>query len=554
MTDRDRHIDRRSFLTRAAVAGAGVGYFGLGLPASLGGLPTARAATRNPPFRAFNMLVLGDSYISQPGLLKEQRSWSLVASSIAAHLEGFRTVNPPRVFARSGAEIRPEHDTPDRLQKDLAAPWPGDKPDAFWEDPHPNGDKDYAAPSLWRQLLRSLDPQHAGFVPPNEVDLVFLGGGGNDVGVTNIVTPAHGDNNHGYIRMLANNGVGRMLPLLDRVAHEFPMARIVVVGYPQLVSARSAALEVTKYLAVLGVAGGSLIGGSTGAEVLGVAAIAASPALKEGARSESQVFAEVSSAVLQDAVRVVNVGHGNRAVFADIRPHWDDNFAYGAPQSHFWHFTAPLNPPDNTHDARWQVCKTHDFLGNGTSDIKCAHGAMGHYNVAGARVHADAAIAALDTFGLGWMGLKGMTVCADVVVTAAPTVAAHGSGGVEPNPNISDETFSVILHARDAGTNAAIAATADVAGKSTPLDTAFPLKLCTTAEMARGRGALATFVTVCKPTAVTVRLSGYAPVVFQASDMFAGKIPGSPSAAAAVVGKAFHYCAPPARIGTPFGG
>lgn len=388
---------------------------------------------------------------------------------------------------------------------------------------------------------------------PKEVDLVFLGGGGNDVGVPNIVSPTHGENDHAYIRMCALTRVGRMLPLLLRVAQEFPMARIVVVGYPQLVSARSAALEVTKYLAVLGVAGGSLIGGSTGAEVLGIAAIAASPALKEGARGESQVFADVSSDVLKDAVRVVNAAHGNRAVFADMRPHWDDTFAYGAPQSHFWHFTAPLNPPDNTHDARWQICKTHDFLGNGTSDIKCAHGAMGHYNVNGARVHADAAIAALDTFGLGWMGLKGMTVCADVAVTAAPKVAAHGNGGAEPNPGISDETFSVTLHAHDATTTAPVAAAADVAGKNIQLDSAFPLTLCTTTERARGRGELAEFVTTCRQTVVTVRSAGYVTVTFEAHNLFGGKIPGSTGATLAPVGKVFHYCAPAAFIGRPYG-
>lgn len=524
-------IDRRDFLTRAALAGVGLGCLGMGLPMGLpmglGGLPE-RGTRANAALRPFNMLVLGDSYISQPGLLPEERSWSLVAAQFADQLAGFREIRPPRVFARSGAEIRIEIDTPDNMDKDRQAPWPGEGvPDAFWEDPHPNGDS-YSSPSIWRQLARAYcDGTRRTFVKPSEVDLVLVSGGGNDVTLGAIMNPFRAGNGQAWLRQLTRDVLGvRMKPLLQQVASAFPSARIVVMGYPQLVSNQTADGELMKYLAALGVlAAKSPVGG-------GLAATA--PAIKNTLRQQTEAFAEESSKELQLAVDEANAMHRGRLVFADVRTVWTEANAYGAPESHFWLFNAPATPPDHTHGPRYEICKTHGKFIDMATDIECAQGAMGHLNVDGARAHASAAIAALEKFGVGWLGLKAMAVCVDATMVGAPTSPEQSK----------DETFSIVAHARDAVTNAPLNnATVEVTGRP-----AGPVEFGVRLQPCRKSG----FLAGCLPLTFTIRSTGYAKVIFQAADIFGGNVPGSSHAPPAAMGQTFHFCAPQTKVGEPF--
>ena len=187
--------------------------------------------------------------------------------------------------------------------------------------------------------------------------------------------------------------------------------------------------------------------------------------------------------------------------------------------------------------------------------MMCVHGATGHPNVEGAKAYAAAISAALDGFGVGWMGLKVMSVCADAVVTAEPKPTAYRRNDVaEPpaNLNISDETFSITFSAKDAITNAPLAAvTADVAGKGNALGGKIPLTLCKTGLPSRVLPHTLGFVNTCTPTPVTVRSTGYAKVSFAVADIFDGEIPGSTEASPAPVGTAFHFCAPLRKLGTP---
>src|SRR5947209_8451182 len=59
--------------------------------------PPRNLATVFVPPRPFNVLVLGDSYMWEPGLRMEEKSFWLVWQHIAAELGGFRAATRPRV-------------------------------------------------------------------------------------------------------------------------------------------------------------------------------------------------------------------------------------------------------------------------------------------------------------------------------------------------------------------------------------------------------------------------------------------------------------------------
>jgi hypothetical protein len=496
---------------------------------------TRSNGTQPPPFnappgkkpRAFNMVVLGDSYMWQPGLLMEEKAFTLVQRRIETFLKDSRDVAVPRVFARSGAIIGTAapfapvpYDGcsvyPLQHAKDVAAAWPADKPFVYWDDQHPEGDKDYAAPSVWMQLIRAQDETRTDFVRPDNVDLVLIDGGGNDIGVMNIVSPLPADYWHEPARVLTRWCVGRMQQLLPAVARAFPNAGIVVTGYPQVVTSSSNSFTLLGFvgtgllptmLAIASAGSGAAGGGMTAVNlaqlsvVVGVATVASAPGIRDNSSVQSGAFAEVSSNVLRKAVEETP-----RTAFADVRTQWGDLNGYGAPNSYFWHFTAPQDPPDHTHVERGRICNTHGHIvTGGTTDILCTHGAMGHPNVEGAKAYAKTILLALDGFGLDWLGMKSMTVCADAVSVRAP------NGGI---------ANSVTLHANDPGSNASVNAIADLNGISLdPLDKPFVVPLCNAQpQLGAKRGV------TCN-SLISVKAPGFASVTFRVGDIF-----GAPSA------------------------
>lgn len=466
---RDHGMDRRAFLGGAIAAGLG-GM--MGRASRLFAMPRLRAAAdllaatsmpgrpglsgepvhRSPAPGPFNILVLGDSYAWQPGLLPAEKSWFLVTQHITSVLAGFREVTPPRVFARSGAVIGEADYGAPFAAKDSAAPWPGDVPDVFWDDAHPGGDTGYAAPSMWEQLRRAQSPRGRGYVDPRQVALVLVSGGGNDVAVTNIVAPRPGPNHHAEFRQWIDTLCGdRMKRFLPAVANAFPDAKIVVTGYPQVVSDSTDSWALGRYLGALGVTVGGAIA-ATGGVVTGIALAAlASPIVKALSAAQSAAFADESSRVLQEAVNQVNAAHGGtRAVFVDVRTTWDATHAYGAPGSYLWPFTAPGDPPDHTAAARRAMCATHGQVAGVPTDLECVQGAMGHPNVEGAQAYAEAVGAALDSFGAGWPGNGPLALTVDRVARTATT-------------------RTVNVHARDRN-GQAVAATVAIYGVTGPTD------------------------------------------------------------------------------------
>ena len=522
---------------------------------ALGDVPMPNAPSSVHP-RAFNMVVLGDSYMWMPGLLREETAYWLVWKHIADLLAGYREVTPPRVFARSGAIIGRLPSAVDgcpiqpNASKDAAAPWPGDVPTAFWEDQHPNGDQQYTAPSIWEQLRRArlaTRPEGVaapGYVSPNDVDLVLVNGGGNDIGVFKIVTPFEPENNHATIRNLTAQCLAdRLHKLLFIAVDDFPRAQIVVTGYPQIVTGSSSALEVGKYLIALATATGAVLAATgnpttaatIGTGVGGVGFVAGSLGLREGARQESQVFAEESNAALRRIVLDVNVRRqSTRLHFADVQQFWGDLNGYAAPESYLWRFTAPANPPDHTSNERWEICKTHNRVFNSTTDFECAHGAAAHPNPAGAKAYARAIIQALDVSGVGWLGLKVMQACVDAVVDNAQPAASQ-SGPAYP-------TFQITVHAQDLGDNRPIAALGSLgAAAPFPTEKMARFQLCqpVTSQLLKSMPGAVSLPPNCIPK-LGVSAVGYAPVEIETSSIFGGRIPGV-GAATAAPGVGFHY-------------
>ena len=394
-------IDRREFLAAAVAASLGTMRKRTVAFSRLDGVVGARTLhpTGSPSAaESFHTLVLGDSFAWQPGLRTSEKSCTLVMQHCVDHSDGRFSAGTMRIFARSGSVMGDRVAAKDLLTtRDDDVPWPGEVPDVYWDDPHPHGNRRAAAPSIWRQLARAVSPAGRGYVDPRLVRLVLITAGASDVVMANVVAPRGSDQHPSFRRWIATQCGARMTPLLPAVADAFPNARIVVAGYPQMVSEQTDAMELAKYLAALGVTATGTVVESGGVLPTKALAALAAPALKTLSARQSALFAEESSKVLHGAVDGVNAGRPTKRVtFADVRGRWTAQNAYGAPESYFWHFTAPHDPPDHTAAARNAVCRTHTQVAGTPLDIVCVHAAMGHPNVEGARVYASAIVAALD--------------------------------------------------------------------------------------------------------------------------------------------------------------
>lgn len=384
----DPSLARREFLA---------GVIAAGLSARCDWFVTLRPRLPTPTPGPFHIVVLGDSFAWQPGLAMGEKSCALVRKYCLSRASDQQLASSMRVFARSGAVIGEPAAAKEHRPSGDAAPWPGDVTDAFWDDPHPGGERRPAAPSVWQQLARATNSSGRGYVDPQVVSLVLVTAGSSDVAIPNIVAP-RAPTEHGSFRQWIGARCGdRMRGLLPAIADAFPTAKILVTGFPQIVSEQTDAMELGRYLGALGVtAAGSVVesGGVLPREALRALATAA---VKAASARQSALFAEESCKVLRDAVDHANGNHASRRVgFIDVRSRWTARNAYGAPESFFWHFTAPGEPPDNTAHARNAVCKTHTTVAGMPLDIMCVQAAMGHPNVAGARAYADAIIARLE--------------------------------------------------------------------------------------------------------------------------------------------------------------
>ncbi len=179
--------------------------------------------------RPFRMLVLGDSIMWGQGLEDEHKFSYRVRAWICAQRNGGVCRNPDdvqiHVEAHSGAVIAQPSGDESKKEEDRFI-----RIDSPVKYP---GEVNHKYPSVWGQVDLARRYYTENSIPPEEVDLIFLNGGINDMGAPKILLPFFGgsvtDSAKKYCEV-------QMKLLLEKVASTFPNARIVVPGYFPLVS------------------------------------------------------------------------------------------------------------------------------------------------------------------------------------------------------------------------------------------------------------------------------------------------------------------------------
>ena len=192
----------------------------------------SRAASRSTK-RPFRMLVLGDSVMWGQGLADEHKFSYMVREWICQKRNNGNCAGKEdvqiHVEAHSGAVIaRPEKDNQkkeeDRFTRSVArVKYAGEV------------NNDY--PTVWGQVDLARRYYLDNSIPTDEVDLILVNGGINDMGAPRILAPKLLGFLAGNISDFAKKYCeDDMKLLLDKVANTFPNARIVVPGYFPLVS------------------------------------------------------------------------------------------------------------------------------------------------------------------------------------------------------------------------------------------------------------------------------------------------------------------------------
>ena len=183
--------------------------------------------------RPFRMLVLGDSVMWGQGLEDEHKFSYKIRGWICAQRNNGSCPDKEdvqiHVEAHSGALIaRPEKDNQkkeeDRFTRNVApVRYPGEV------------NNDY--PTVWGEVDLARRYYSDNSIPLEEVDLILVNGGINDMGPPRILAPKILGFLAGNINDFAKKYCeDDMKLLLDKVANTFPNARIVVPGYFPLVS------------------------------------------------------------------------------------------------------------------------------------------------------------------------------------------------------------------------------------------------------------------------------------------------------------------------------
>ena len=310
---------------------------------------------------AFRMVTLGDSIMWGQGLRESEKFSTQVQQWLETTVG--RSVQLD-VFAHSRAVIAPDE------AHDRQPPKPGEVPDR-----HP-----------------SITAQAACVPHPEDVDLVMIDGGINDMGAQHIVNPLHVTDLN-WIRERAFWGCGKMEDLLARaVLPRFTKACVVVTGYYPLISGASDPLRLADLIARLC------------PEVVGAVSTAIG-ALLAPLAAQSRAWADASDEALHQAVEAANRKFHEstpqippsapraRAVLARIP--FGPEHCYAAPATGLW----LLGEEDSVAEQRRGQCRQFAPL-----DPLCPFEPAFHPNRHGAEVYAKAVTTQLEALIPGWRG------------------------------------------------------------------------------------------------------------------------------------------------------
>ena len=289
-----------------------------------------------------------------------------------------------------------------RQTQDAKPAYPGEVPNG-----HPSITAQVGHAKSYLAQHPITDAAHAAPVYPENVALVLMDGGINDVGVTSILTidPTISDK-EGWVRKLARDRcVERMRILLPYVLGVFPNATVVVSGYYAIVSEATRLGDLDALLVRLGIIG-------KGAEFLVTEGVR-----RKLARQSSGFYDETVRGlrdVVANAHALMKVGtpvtaSGSRAMDPissaagkaasppPSRAHFVDfgltpEQSFGGPTTMLWGVPAS----DPLAGQRKQDCKV---LGASVDYLTCLDASMGHPNTAGAQMYAGRILSRLECDG-----------------------------------------------------------------------------------------------------------------------------------------------------------
>ena len=277
-------------------------------------------------------------------------------------------------------------------------------PDTYYKRnngyPYP-GEVPFGYPTVSYQIGMTLADLKARNINPQDIDLVMVDGGINDVHIANILNYTDITTGPDWVRRITNMSVtNHMSQLLPQVLTAFPNAAVVITGYYPIVSKSSD----------LNALSGLLHG--HGINVLSALMTAAN---KDAMAQRANAFADEAHHGLLNVVNQTNRTLGTPRV-ALAWPAFSDDNAYAAPDSYLFRVgqyaadedrgKARQAPAGNWGTVqgvayyRGEECS--QFFSN---DFTCYDASMGHPNPAGARAYADAVIAKLQTVFWARLGL-----------------------------------------------------------------------------------------------------------------------------------------------------
>ena len=199
-------------------------------------LSTSHPSNPVPPIagarRPFRMLVLGDSVMWGQGLKTEHKLSYQVRDWICAQRNNGTCANPDDVDiyveAHSGAVIaKPDVKDQKEEERFTRSTFPVRFP----------GEVNNAYPTVWGQVDLARRYYTENLIPLEEVDLIIVNGGINDMGPTKILIPKPFERK---ITEDAKEFCGTaMEAVLKKIVRAFPNARIIVPGYFPLVSLKT---------------------------------------------------------------------------------------------------------------------------------------------------------------------------------------------------------------------------------------------------------------------------------------------------------------------------
>lgn len=305
---------------------------------------------RSNPFqlsiRTLRVLVIGDSIMWGQGLLEENKFYTKVTKELERR-SGMGAY--ALVYAHSGATIL--------------------KDDVGYYVKH-DGEVPLSNPTIPRQIEKAIE-DWAFF----SVDLILINGGINDINAQNLVNPTLSDDE-------LIQEIGKIYPKafgdsLLKLRDNFASARIIVVGYYEIISTASTGLTLLlKFIEAMGVTITAL-----------PSALASAGALTEVAilrmANNCKQFRTLSDKLIAEAVHKVGVN----TYF--IPAPFEDANAVLASNPYLYAINPNLSPQGNTTVQAVRAAACEAEFGNALSIelLKCQRASAGHPNIAGANAY-----------------------------------------------------------------------------------------------------------------------------------------------------------------------